>query len=48
MALEPDYGETLVTEEKSDALTDAARELLGDPIRKADLYDLEQLPELAR
>jgi fido (protein-threonine AMPylation protein) len=42
MAFEPDYGETLVTEEERDALTEAARELLGDPIRKADLYDLEQ------
>ena len=43
MALEPDYGETLVTEEEREALTAEARELLGDPIRKADLYDLEQL-----
>lgn len=43
MPFRPDYGETLVTEEERDALTDAARELLGDPIRKADLYDLEQL-----
>lgn len=43
MAFRPDYGETLVTEEERDALTDAARDLLGDPIRKADLYDLEQL-----
>lgn len=43
MAFRPDYGETLVTEEECDALTDAARELLRDPIRKADLYDLEQL-----
>lgn len=42
MALEPDYGETLVSEEEAEALTDAAREILGDPIRKADLYDLEQ------
>lgn len=41
MAFRPDYGETLVTEEEGEALTDAARELLGDPIRKADLYDLE-------
>ncbi|MCY7402060.1 MAG: hypothetical protein LH477_14110 [Nocardioides sp.] len=41
MALEPDYGETLVTAEERDALTVAARGLLGDPIRKADLYDLE-------
>jgi len=39
----PDYGETLVTEEERDALTEDARQLLGDPIRKADLYDLEQL-----
>jgi len=39
----PDYGETLLTEEERDALTEDARQLLGDPIRKADLYDLEQL-----
>lgn len=43
MAFRPDYGETVLTDEERDALTDAARELLGDPIRKADLYDLEQL-----
>lgn len=42
MAFKPHYGETLVTEEERDALTPAVRELLGDPIRKADLYDLEQ------
>lgn len=43
MAFRPDYGDTLVADEERDALTTAARELLGDPIRKADLYDLEQL-----
>ena len=42
MALEPDYGETLLDYEEAEALTREARELLGDPIRKADLYDLEQ------
>ena len=42
MAFEPDYGETLVSDEEAEALTPAAREILGDPIRKADLYDLEQ------
>ncbi|WP_374454252.1 hypothetical protein [Nocardioides sp.] len=42
MAFEPDYGETLVTEEERDALTDVARDLLDEPIRKADLFDLEQ------
>ena len=42
MAFDPDYGETLVTEEERAALTSEARELLGEPIRKADLYDLEQ------
>lgn len=42
MAFEPDYGETLVTEEEREALTAEAREVLGHPIRKADLYDLEQ------
>lgn len=46
MALEPDYGETLLTHEESEALTPEARELLGDPIRKADLYDLEQRIQL--
>lgn len=42
MALEPDYGETHVSAEEAKALTTVAREILGDPIRKADLYDLEQ------
>jgi fido (protein-threonine AMPylation protein) len=42
MALEPDYGETLLSYEEAEALTPEARKLLGDPIRKADLYDLEQ------
>lgn len=42
MALEPDYGETLLSYEEAEALTPQARKLLGDPIRKADLYDLEQ------
>lgn len=42
MALEPDYGETLLNHEEGEALTPAARQLLGTPIRKADLYDLEQ------
>ena len=42
MALEPDYGETLVSDEEAEALTPVTREILGDPIRKADLYDLEQ------
>lgn len=43
MAFEPDYGETLLTEEERDALTAEAREILDEPIRKDDLYDLEQL-----
>lgn len=42
MAFEPDYGETLVSDEDAAALTSAARETLSDPARKADLYDLEQ------
>lgn len=42
MALEPDYGETLVSDHDAEALTPVAREILGNPIRKADLYDLEQ------
>ena len=42
MALEPDYGETLLSYEEAESLTPEARRLLGDPIRKADLFDLEQ------
>ncbi|BBY34519.1 hypothetical protein BST33_10625 [Mycolicibacter minnesotensis] len=42
MAFQADYGETLATEEEREALTARAREVLGEPIRKADLYDLEQ------
>lgn len=43
MTFDPDYGQTLLSGEYQAALTPAARELLGDPILKADLYDLEQL-----
>lgn len=42
MAFEPDYGETLITEAEREALTAEARQVLGYPIRKSDLYDLEQ------
>lgn len=42
MAFRPDFGETLLTDEERDALTPEVRDLLGDPILKADLYDLEQ------
>ncbi len=42
MTFEPDYGQTLLSDEEKAALTDPARELLGDPVLKADLYDLEQ------
>lgn len=42
MVFDPDYGETLATDDERAALTSEAKELLGDPVRKADLYDLEQ------
>ena len=42
MVFDPDYGETLATDDERAALPSEARELLGDPVRKADLYDLEQ------
>lgn len=42
MALDPDYGETFLSAEEAEALTPEARQLLGDPIRTADLYDVEQ------
>lgn len=42
MTFEPDYGQTLLSDEEQAALTGAARVLLGEPVLKADLYDLEQ------
>ncbi len=42
MTFDPDYGQTLLTDEEQAALTGSARALLGEPILKADLYDLEQ------
>lgn len=43
MTFDPDYGQTLLTDEEQAALTEQARALLGEPSLKADLYDLEQL-----
>ena len=43
MAFDPDYGQTLLSDEDHVGLTSEVRELLGDPILKANLYDLEQL-----
>jgi fido (protein-threonine AMPylation protein) len=40
MALAPGYGETPLDPEEADALTAQARELLGDDLRKADLYEI--------
>lgn len=42
MNFDPDYGQTLLSDEEQAALTVSARELLGEPVLKADLYDLEQ------
>lgn len=42
MTFDPDYGQTPLSDEEQAALTDPARELLGEPVLKADLYDLEQ------
>ncbi len=43
MALEPDYGETLVSDEEAEALRLVAREIVDDPIRKSDLHDTTPL-----
>ena len=45
MTFSPDYGETPVDPEDAEALTEWARELLGEPALKADVYDLEQAIE---
>ncbi len=42
MPLTPDYGETPIFDEELDALVPEVRALLGDPITKAAVYDLEQ------
>lgn len=42
MAFDPDYGQTLASDEELEALTDAARGAFGEHVRKADLYDAEQ------
>ncbi len=42
MPLTSGYGETPVADDEADALLPQARELLGEPITKADVYDLEQ------
>lgn len=42
MSFDPPYGETLVDDEDLAQLTEQARDLLGDSVTLADLYDLEQ------
>ncbi len=42
MPLTPGYGETPVPDDELDALLPAIRELLGEPVTKAAVYDLEQ------
>jgi fido (protein-threonine AMPylation protein) len=41
-SLDPGYGETPLDPDEADALTSAARELLGDDPPPADVYDVEQ------
>ena len=43
--LDPDYGATPVDDEDARALIPAAREVLGEPLLMASLYDLEQTIE---
>ncbi|WP_159619154.1 hypothetical protein [Ruania rhizosphaerae] len=42
MPFAPGYVETPVSGDEADALLVKARELHGEPITKADVYDLEQ------
>ncbi len=42
MAFDPGYGQTEVSEEERDALTPYALQVLGEPVFKAALYDIEQ------
>ncbi len=43
MTFDPNYGQTLLSDEEHAALTEQARALLGEPSLKADLHDVEQL-----
>ncbi len=42
MSLAPGYGETPIHDDEFDALQPSVRQVLGDPITKAAVYDLEQ------
>lgn len=42
MSLTSGYGETPVSADEADALLPDIRELLGEPVSKAAVYDLEQ------
>ena len=42
MSLTPGYGETPVPDDELDVLLSSARELLGEPVTKSAVYDLEQ------
>ena len=42
MSLTPGYGETPVSDDELDALLPDARELVGEPVTKSAIYDLEQ------
>jgi fido (protein-threonine AMPylation protein) len=42
MTLTPGCGETPISDEEAESLLPNTRELLGEPISKAAMYDLEQ------
>lgn len=42
VSFDPGYGETEVSEEEREALTPFALQVLGEPVLKAALYDIEQ------
>lgn len=47
MSFAPGYGETPVSEDEASMLLPTARELFGDPVGKATVYDLEQAVQAA-
>ena len=42
MPLTPGYGETPLPDDDVDSLLPSVRDLLGEPVSKASVYDLEQ------
>ncbi len=46
MSLTPSYGETPLPDDELEALLPSVRATLGEPVTKADVYELEQVVQV--